>query len=90
VSGGPTKAKCRGFFNHCDQSTVSFFFTNLPEGFKVSELWTIFLGFGKVGEVYVPLKCDPWGHRFEFVKFQEVVDDEVLGYKLGEVWLGEN
>jgi len=70
VRGGLVKKKRRGFFNYRDQATVSFFFTNLPEGFKVSVLWTVFLRFGNIGEVYVSLKCDRWGRRFGFVKFQ--------------------
>jgi len=62
----------------------------LAGGFKVSELYTVFLHFGNVGEVYVPLKCDRRGRRFGFVKFQDVVDEEVLGFRLGEVWLGDS
>jgi len=87
--GCPVKAKRRGYFNHLDQSTKSFFFTNLLEGFKVSALWIVFLSFSKVREVYVPLKSDRSGRRFGFVKFQEVSDVEELEWRLGEVWLGD-
>jgi len=34
--------KCPGYVKHIDKSATSFFFTNLPEGFKVSELYNIF------------------------------------------------
>jgi hypothetical protein len=51
-------------------------------------LWTIFLRFGSVGEVRVPLKCDPRGRRFRFVRYKDVRDVEALEQRLGEVWLG--
>lgn len=86
---GPAKVKRSGFYNNRDQSTKSFFFTNLPEGFKVSALYSVFHRFGKVEEVYVPLRCDRLGKRFGFVKFQEVSDVEEMESRLREVWLGD-
>lgn len=50
-----------GYVKHLDRSVVSFFFTDLPEYFKVSDPYKVFWGFGKVCEVYVPLKTDRWG-----------------------------
>lgn len=89
AGGAPVAGKRPGYVKHLDMFATSFFFTNLPEGFKVSELYTIFWRFGKVGEVYVPLKADRYGRRFGFVKFLEVEDEVELGSRLEEAWLGE-
>ena len=41
-----------------------------------------------MGEVYIPLKKDKWGRKFDFVKFKEVVNVEELEGRLGDVWCG--
>jgi hypothetical protein len=89
--GGSPRANTKkksGFFHHLDQVTTSFFFTNFPEDATTGDLWKIFQGFGRVGEVYIPKKLDKRGRRFGFVKFKDVLDVEELGDRLKEVWCG--
>ncbi|MCI31071.1 hypothetical protein A2U01_0052282, partial [Trifolium medium] len=44
--------------------------------------------FGRVGEVYIPLKVDKQGRRFGFVKFRDVVDAIELLRSLSNIWIG--
>ncbi|PNX65126.1 hypothetical protein L195_g054381 [Trifolium pratense] len=48
-----------GYVNHLNQETTSFFFTNIPDDFKVMDLWAEFAKHGRVAEVY---------KRFGFMK----------------------
>jgi RNA recognition motif-containing protein len=68
--------------------TTSFFITNFPPDVTSEELWKLFLKFGRVVEVYIPKKLDKMGKRFGFVKFKEVREEEALGEKLRDVWMG--
>jgi RNA recognition motif-containing protein len=79
----------KGFFKDLDNNTTSFFFTNFPEDCPGTELWKVFKRFGRVKEVFVPNKLDRWGKSFGFVKFLEVSDVEELGFRLGDVWIGD-
>lgn len=74
-------------FHHLDNSTIPLFFTNIPEEAETTDLWRCFAQFGFVAEVFIPKKLDKWGHRFGFVKFQEVQNEEALDARLEEVWL---
>ncbi|KAK2430143.1 hypothetical protein P8452_43597 [Trifolium repens] len=89
--GGSARANSvnkKAFFLHLDKVTTSFFCTNFPDEATTGDLWKIFQGFGKVGEVYIPKKKDKKGKRFGFVKFKEVDDVEALSESLKEVWMG--
>ncbi|MCH90412.1 endonuclease/exonuclease/phosphatase family protein, partial [Trifolium medium] len=77
-----------GFVNRLNQETISYYFTNLPDDFKVVDLWAVFAKFGRVGEVYIPQERDKRGNRFGFVKFKEVKGVEALSKRLEDVWLG--
>lgn len=57
-----------GYFHNLEKITTSFFFTNFPGYFNISDLWKDFGRFGKVGEVFVPRKIGRWGG----VQFKEV------------------
>ncbi|KAK2355652.1 SC35 splicing factor [Trifolium repens] len=87
-SARANQQKKKDFFRHLDQTTTSFFFTNLPDDVIVGDLWKIFQGFGRVGEVFIPKKVDKRGRRFGFVKFKEVSDVEDLSDRLRNVWCG--
>jgi RNA recognition motif-containing protein len=67
-----TKRKRSSFIQTLDKITTSFFFTNFPEDASSGDLWSLFLKFGRVREVYIPKKLDKMGKRFGFVKFKEV------------------
>lgn len=87
--GGPTKDRRSGYQKQLDATSSPFFFTNFPENMLVSEMHKVFGSFGRVGEIYVPLKRDRWNRRFGFVKFVEVSNMELLEASLEEVWWGE-
>lgn len=74
-------------FRYLDNSTTPFFFTNIPDGASNTILWKVFAQFGFVAEVFIPNKLDKWGHRFGFVKFLEVKDEEALVVSLEDVWI---
>jgi RNA recognition motif-containing protein len=73
------------FVNRLNKETTSFFFTNLPEETPVMELWKVFARYGRVGEVYLPMKLDKLGRKFGFVKYKEVKEVEELSRKLDDV-----
>jgi hypothetical protein len=77
-----------GFVSRLDKETTSFFFTNIPEEVQVVDLWSLFAKFGRVGEVYIPMKRDKRGNRFGFVKYKDVNNVEALASRLEEVWVG--
>ncbi|WJX76190.1 hypothetical protein P8452_59633 [Trifolium repens] len=78
----------KGYLQHLDSITTSFFFTNLLEDTSTADLWKLFLKFGRVREVYIPKKLDKRGRRFGFVKYMEVAEMETLEESLREVWIG--
>ncbi|KAK2423264.1 zinc finger CCCH domain-containing protein [Trifolium repens] len=82
------KDKHHGYFHNLDQIAVSFFVTNFPKACSVEELWKLFAGFGRVGDVYIPNKVETRGRRFCFVKFREVKELKELNSRLQDVWLG--
>jgi len=76
---------------HClDKVTTSFFVTNFPDEVSNTDLWKLFINFGRVGEVFIPKKLDKWGRRFAFVKFWEVLFVEELAESLKDVWCGDH
>lgn len=77
--GSSAAVHINGYVQNIDKSFTSFFFTDFPEECYVSELYQVFMPFGKVGKIYVPLKRDRRGRRFGFVKFQKVADVEAWG-----------
>lgn len=81
--------KRSGFQKHLDATSIPFFFTDFPKNMLVSEMHTLFGTFGRIGEVYVPLKRDKRDRRFGFVKFKEVSNMDLLEASLEEVWWGE-
>jgi hypothetical protein len=78
----------RGYIHNVDQSSTSFFVTNLPHECNLEDLWKVFGRFGRLGDVYIPKKVDKWGRKFAFVKFREVNEVEELSRRLEDVWLG--
>jgi hypothetical protein len=78
----------KGFVHRLDKETISYYFTNFPEDAKVSQLWSKFARFGRIGEVYIPKKLDKQGRRFGFVKFRDVRDAWELLSRMDDIWMG--
>ena len=64
------------------EDVTTFYFSRFPEGIKEKDLWQIFQKWGKVWEVFIPKSKNKKGHRFGFVKFKEVVDEQRLKRQL--------
>ncbi|KAK7291160.1 hypothetical protein RIF29_06084 [Crotalaria pallida] len=76
------------FIQARQQNTVSYFFTNFPDDYNVSDLWKRFSEVGKVGEVFIPTKLDKFGKRFGFVRFSTQNSLPVLDERLKDFWIG--
>lgn len=86
---GQGERKRKVLFRQLVSFTTPFFFTHFLENLSNSDLRKLFARYGNVEEVFVPRKRDKWGRRFGFVKYKEVTNEEVLWYKLEEVWWGD-
>ncbi|GKV14958.1 hypothetical protein SLEP1_g25756 [Rubroshorea leprosula] len=69
------------------QATV-FFFTNFPNDWSYEQMWRTFIKFGRVYEVYSPLRKTKEGSRFGFVRFLDVKDEKSLERQLDQIWIG--
>ena len=61
---------------------TSFYFSHFPDHVHEKDLWKIFQEWGKVWEVFIPTKRNKQGHRYGFVRFKAVEDDERLERRL--------
>ncbi|GKB45080.1 RNA-directed DNA polymerase, eukaryota, partial [Tanacetum coccineum] len=66
----------------------SIFVTNFPEHFIARDLWNIYTAYGKVVDVYTPLKKSKAGKKFAFVRFLKVDNLERLIENLCTIWIG--
>ena len=70
------KEKQMTWRNKADVTT--FYFSRFPEGIMEKDMWQIFQKWGKVWEVFIPRTKNKLGHRFGFVRFKEVMDEQGL------------
>ncbi|GKB47601.1 RNA-directed DNA polymerase, eukaryota [Tanacetum coccineum] len=63
----------------------SFFFTDFPISWSETNLWKMFIKFGKVVDVYIAKKLNNCGNRFGFVRFAEVLEVVSLETKLSTI-----
>ena len=61
---------------------TSFYFSRFPEEVREKDLWKIFQEWGKVWEVFIPQKRNKQGHRYGFVHFKGVENEDRLERKL--------
>ena len=61
---------------------TSFYFSHFPDEVRERDLWKIFQAWGKVWEVFVPKKRNKQGHRYGFVRFKGVEDEDRLERRL--------
>ncbi|GKE05812.1 RNA-directed DNA polymerase, eukaryota [Tanacetum coccineum] len=66
----------------------SVFVTNFPEHFTARNLWNVCTAYGKVFDVYIPLKKSKAGKKFAFVRFLKVDNLERLIENLCTIWIG--
>ncbi|GJW03956.1 RNA-directed DNA polymerase, eukaryota [Tanacetum coccineum] len=70
------------------KGSVSFFFTNIPEGWKEPQMWNIFKKYGTVVDVYIAKKRNIRGQHFGFVRFIYLNNVEEFENKLKSIWIG--
>ncbi|GKC40007.1 RNA-directed DNA polymerase, eukaryota, partial [Tanacetum coccineum] len=66
----------------------SVFVTNFPKHFTARDLWNVCTAYGKVVDVYIPLKKSKAGKKFAFVRFLKVDNLERLIENLCTIWIG--
>ncbi|GKD44345.1 RNA-directed DNA polymerase, eukaryota [Tanacetum coccineum] len=66
----------------------SVFVTNFPDRCTARDFWNVCLAFGKVVDVYIPLKKSKAGKKFAFVRFLKVDNMERLIDNLCTLWIG--
>ncbi|GKV31769.1 hypothetical protein SLEP1_g40435 [Rubroshorea leprosula] len=71
-----------------NQATV-FFFTNFPDDWKQESMWQTFRKFGRVLDIYSPLRKSKKGSRFGFIRFLDVRNEWELEHQLDQIWVGE-
>lgn len=70
--------------------TTTYYFTNFPDSYGVEDTRKVFHKWGRVRDVFIPLKKDKFGKRFGFFKFQDVHAPKALEAKLDGIWLGSH
>ncbi|GKD11073.1 RNA-directed DNA polymerase, eukaryota [Tanacetum coccineum] len=64
------------------------FVTNFPDHITARDLWNVCTAYGKVVDVYIPLKRSKTGKKFAFVRFLKVDNMERLIENLCTIWIG--
>ena len=64
------------------------FVTNFPDHVTARDLWNVCTAYGKVVDVYIPLKKSKTGKKFAFVRFLKVDNMERLIENLRTIWIG--
>ncbi|GLT77415.1 hypothetical protein SLA2020_490030, partial [Shorea laevis] len=73
---------------HFSGQAKTFFFYNFPEESQEADLWRAFQRYGRVVDVYVPMKRDKRGKRFGFVRMMGVQDVFHMEQRLNQIWIG--
>nr|GEX65261.1 RNA-directed DNA polymerase, eukaryota [Tanacetum cinerariifolium] len=66
----------------------SVFIINFPDHFSARDLWNVCAAYGKVIDVYIPLKKSKAGKKFGFVRFMMVDNVDRLVENLCIIWIG--
>ncbi|GKA20106.1 transposon TX1 [Tanacetum coccineum] len=78
----------RDSINKDKQSTrASFMFFNFPEAWGMGDLWRMFKKYGTVYDMFMVNKRLRNGKRYDFVRFKNVVDNEMLYKALETIWI---
>ncbi|GJW17162.1 RNA-directed DNA polymerase, eukaryota [Tanacetum coccineum] len=66
----------------------SVFVTNFSDHFSARDLWNVCVAYGKVIDVYIPVKKSKAGKKFAFVRFLKVDNLDRLIDNLCTIWIG--
>ncbi|GKV03570.1 hypothetical protein SLEP1_g15846 [Rubroshorea leprosula] len=75
----------RGYDKGVYRQATAFFFTNFPEEWSYTDMWSTFRKFGRVIEIYSPMKRNKSGSRFGFVRFLDVKNEKDLERQLDQI-----
>ncbi|GKU86994.1 hypothetical protein SLEP1_g1457 [Rubroshorea leprosula] len=70
-----------------NQATV-FFFTNFPEDWRQENMWQTFCKYGRVLDIYSPMRKNKMGSRFGFVRYLDVRNERELEIQLDQIRVG--
>lgn len=70
------------------ESITSFYFTNFSEDWGTESLWKMFNRWGRVIDVYLPIKRNKVGRLFSFVRFEGVQNLQDFEARLNMIWIG--
>ncbi|GLU02748.1 hypothetical protein SLE2022_199860 [Rubroshorea leprosula] len=71
------------------KQATTFFFTNVPDDWSYEGMWSTFLKFGRVYDIYSPNRRSRNGSRFGFVRYLGVTDKKELERKLDQIRVGD-
>ncbi|GKV44022.1 hypothetical protein SLEP1_g51253 [Rubroshorea leprosula] len=71
-----------------NQATV-FFFTNFSEDWSHESMWRTFHKYGRVLDIYSPMRKSTMGSRFGFVRYLDVRNEWELELQLDQIRVGE-
>ena len=75
-------------FREVHKSYSSIFVSNIPWNATVQDLWDTCNKWGVVIDIYIAVKRSKSGHRFGFVRFENVNDINMLVSNLRTAWMG--
>ncbi|GKV12840.1 hypothetical protein SLEP1_g23934 [Rubroshorea leprosula] len=67
------------------RQATAFFFTNFPEEWSYTDMWSTFRKFGRVIAIYSPTRGNKSGSRFGFVRFLDVKNEKDLERQLDQI-----
>ena len=67
---------------------TTFFFSHFPYSYGEYDMWKVFQRWGRVTEVFISRRLDKWGHRYGFVRFLEVKNEQNLQRELDSIRIG--
>ncbi|GKC14170.1 RNA-directed DNA polymerase, eukaryota [Tanacetum coccineum] len=83
-----TKKKSKEYLTQ--RISKSVFITNFFDHFSARYLWNVCVAYGKVIDVYIPLKKSKVGKKFAFVRFMKVDNVDRLIENLCTIWIGSH
>ncbi|GLU22375.1 hypothetical protein SLE2022_384560 [Rubroshorea leprosula] len=82
-------SEIRGYDRQIFNQASVYFFTNFPKDWKHENMWHTFHKYGRVLDIYSPMRKSRMGSRFGFVRFLDVRNEKELEHQLDQIRVGE-
>jgi len=69
-------------------NSLTFFFSNFPNGFGEKDMLKIFQRWARVQDVFISRRLNKWGKRFGFVRLFDVKNVGKLERELDQIYIG--